>query len=197
MSFIKASAIGPLTGLGASSNTATIVDPATPASGSATLSPLVSFAALSAPQGASIDFIGIPSWAKRVSLVLSGVSTSSTSQVIAQIGSGSIVSSGYTFYLSYSGGATQTSGSNSTTGFLFDANISGNAASLRNGIFTFINISSNTWVCNLSGSLNTSGSYFACVGSGYLALSGALDRVRLTTNGADTFDAGTVNVFYE
>jgi predicted porin len=33
---------------------------------------------------------------------------------------------------------------------------------------------------------------------GSLALSGVLDRVRITTvNGTDTFDAGTINIFYE
>ena len=71
MSFIKASALGPLT----ASNTATIVDPQTPASGSAILSPLVSFSAVSA-SGTSVDFIGIPSWAKRITVLFNAVSTS-------------------------------------------------------------------------------------------------------------------------
>ena len=36
-------------------------------------------------------------------------------------------------------------------------------------------------------------------GGGRIALSGTLDRVRMTTTaaGTDTFDAGTVNIIYE
>ena len=74
MSFIKASALGPLT----ASNTATIVDPATPASGIATLGPLVSFAAQNTTSGANIDFTGIPSWAKRVTVSVASVSFASS-----------------------------------------------------------------------------------------------------------------------
>jgi hypothetical protein len=34
--------------------------------------------------------------------------------------------------------------------------------------------------------------------SGTIALSGTLDRVRITTvNGTDTFDAGSINILYE
>jgi hypothetical protein len=44
-----------------------------------------------------------------------------------------------------------------------------------------------------SGSANES-----AVVSGSIALSGTLDRVRITTvNGTDTFDAGTINILYE
>jgi hypothetical protein len=37
------------------------------------------------------------------------------------------------------------------------------------------------------------------IGSGSVALSGTLDRVRITTvtPGTDTFDAGTINISYE
>jgi len=36
------------------------------------------------------------------------------------------------------------------------------------------------------------------LGGGDVALSGTLDRVRITTvNGTDTFDAGTINIIYE
>jgi hypothetical protein len=38
----------------------------------------------------------------------------------------------------------------------------------------------------------------AYFGSGTIALSGTLDRVRITTlNGTDTFDAGSINIMYE
>ena len=85
MSFIKASALGPLT----ASNTATIVDPATPAGGNATLNPLVSFNPVSASGSNPITFSGIPSWAKRITVMFNGVSTNGTSQYQIQLGTGS------------------------------------------------------------------------------------------------------------
>ncbi len=63
------------------------------------------------------------------------------------------------------------------------------------GIITICNIISNSWVC--SGTVKVVDSYITFVAGG-VALSGTLDRVRLTTfNGTDTFDAGTVNIMYE
>ena len=46
--------------------------------------------------------------------------------------------------------------------------------------------------------VNSGGNPNTDVGTGQLALSGALDRVRITTvNGTDTFDAGSINIMYE
>jgi hypothetical protein len=33
--------------------------------------------------------------------------------------------------------------------------------------------------------------------AGAAAISGTLDRVRITTNGTDTFDGGNINILYE
>ena len=196
MSFIRASGLGPLT----ASNTATIVDPATPASGSATLGPLVSYAAKDTSTGAVLyDFIGIPSWAKRITLVLSGVSTNGTSLVQTQIGAGSITTSGYIYYGSYAGATNGAGGVVYTSGIVTDTGITGNASNLRQGILTIVNVSGNTWTYSYSGSIFYAASnYYATIGAGSITLSGILDRVRLTTvNGTDTFDAGSVNVMYE
>lgn len=196
MSTIRASGLGPLT----ASNTATIVDPATPLNGSATLGPLVSFAAQNSTSGTSIDFIGIPSWAKRVTVILNGVSTNGTSLLQCQIGAGSIVSSGYIFYIAYAGGTNQTAGTSYTSGLVFDGGVTGTATSLRQGIITFVNLSGNTWTYSSNISINYSAGtqYFVTLGAGSITLSGTLDRVRLTTvNGTDTFDAGSINVMYE
>jgi hypothetical protein len=56
-------------------------------------------------------------------------------------------------------------------------------------------ISSNTWACSLTVTTYSAG---MTTGAGYIALSGTLDRVRVTTvNGTDTFDAGSINILYE
>jgi hypothetical protein len=56
-------------------------------------------------------------------------------------------------------------------------------------------LSGNTWIG--TGNVITSGG-FVSVTSGNVALTGTLDRVRITTQGGtDTFDAGSVNILYE
>jgi hypothetical protein len=61
---------------------------------------------------------------------------------------------------------------------------------------TITNITGNTWVNNAV--IARSDIAIMGIGSGSVALSGALDRVRITTvNGTDTFDAGSVNIIME
>jgi hypothetical protein len=57
------------------------------------------------------------------------------------------------------------------------------------------NVSSNTWVA--SHSLGFNGALSINGGGASSNLSGALDRVRITTTGTNTFDAGTINILYE
>ena len=69
------------------------------------------------------------------------------------------------------------------------------AGGVRTGNFVFVLLGSNTWT--MSGFAVGGYAYiFSIVGG--KTLSGTLDRVRITTsNGTDTFDAGTVNILYE
>ena len=146
--------------------------------------------------GTAISFTGIPSWAKRITVIMSGISTNGSSAVLVQIGSGSFSTSGYTYYGAYAG--TGPAGELTTTGANLDSGASGGSAYIRFGALSITNISSNTWVLCYNGSFTSAGYYYAASGSGSIALSGALDRVRLTTvNGTDTFDAGSVNIMYE
>ncbi len=50
---------------------------------------ITSGTAVASTSGTSIDFTGIPSWVKRVTILFKGVSISSTSQFLIQLGSGS------------------------------------------------------------------------------------------------------------
>ena len=159
-----------------------------------TLTPLVSATAQNSTSGTSIDFTGIPSWAKRITIMYNGVSTSGSAALIVQIGSGSVVTTGY------SGTGTGYSGTSSGASTAFTAGFGtedlGNAAFLRYGHSVLTNISGNTWI--FSSVISTAGSAASRWGAGTLTLSGALDRVRITsTNGTDTFDAGTINIMYE
>lgn len=146
--------------------------------------------------GTAHGFTTIPAWAKKITVVLDGVSTSGTSYVLLQLGTGgSYVSAGYQSSSATVFASDQTTATSSTAGFVQDR---ANAGTLRNGTFTLLNITGNTWVSTHvfgDGNVTSPGN---TVGGGRIALSGAIDRLRITTvNGTDTFDAGTVNVFYE
>jgi len=148
--------------------------------------------AVASTSGTSIDFTGLPAWVKRITVMLTGVSINSTSNFLFQIGSGSVTSTGYASRATYFQGATL-SGGNSSAGF-----IAGNfgAANTQSGAITLTLLASNTWVA--TGYLADSGSNATSIGGTSPALSGALDRVRVTTvGGTDTFDAGSVNIIYE
>lgn len=143
--------------------------------------------------GTSVDFTGLPAWAKRITVMCSGVSTSGTSIVQIQIGtSGGVQTTGY------SSGAwlANTSNGNSTSAFLISNG--GDAAYIRDGMayLTLLNSATGLWTFNSVFSGSTSG--INSIGGGSKTLSGTLDRVRITTvNGTDTFDAGSINILYE
>jgi hypothetical protein len=142
--------------------------------------------------GTSIDFTSIPSWVKRITVMFNGVSTSGTTGLLLQIGSGSITNSGY-----YSTSWTSSSNAINTTGLLLSASLSV-ASYLQSGVYIINLIGSNTWV----GFGNTQYANISLTGWSQAgnspALSGTLDRVRITTvNGTDTFDAGSINILYE
>jgi hypothetical protein len=145
--------------------------------------------------GTAITFTGIPSTAKRITVMFNGVSTNGTSPVQVQLGSGSVTTSGYNGSATYQGGTNATQGGAGTTGLLVDPNITGSASNTRYGNMMINNLGSNTWVASVAVGRQDA---YTHVGGGSVTLSGALDRVVLTTvNGTDTFDAGSVNIFWE
>lgn len=143
--------------------------------------------------GTSIDFTGIPSWAKKITIVLAGVSTNGSSLPLLRAGtSGGIATSGYQSAVGYGGGAGQYT--TDTTGFILSPTGGHSSGVNHSGVITLVNVSGNTW----AGSVNLGSNSTQNVGGGSVALGGTLDRVRLTTaNGTDAFDAGSVNILYE
>jgi hypothetical protein len=154
---------------------------------------IVSGTAVASTSGTSIDFTGIPSWVKRITVMFNGVSTSGTSSILVQLGAGSITSTGYLSYSCRFGGASVTGGVNFTTGF----GIAGTLASfICSGSASISLLGSNTWTANGFFAESSGGNGLPFGGS--IPLSGTLDRVRITTvNGTDTFDAGSINLLWE
>ena len=157
---------------------------------------IVQGTAVASTSGTSIDFTGIPSWVKRVTVMFNGVSTNGASQVRLRIGpSGGVETSGY-LGTSETALATGQNTQNFTAGFdLYDG---GSASAVRNGTITFslLNSSTNTWC--VSASIGQSNEARMILLGGVKSLAGALSIVSITTvNGTDTFDAGSINIMYE
>jgi hypothetical protein len=160
----------------------------------ASRSRLVRTTGFNSTSGTIVDFIDIPSWARRITVMLLAVSTNGTSGVQIQLGdSGGVETTGY----STSGTAitgTNTCGiSTFTSGFVMLGSLLGAS---RSGAIIFTNISGNYWVG--IGNMDEQGGAQAGYTQGYKELSATLDRIRVTTiNGTDAFDAGFVNIIYE
>lgn len=154
------------------------------------LYPLVS-GTLTNALGTSIDFTGIPSWVRRITVMFYGVSTNGTSNVLIQVGAGSVQTTNY-----FGAGAfgPAYSVTNYTTGFglpIFSA-----ATVVVEGAIVLTTIGTNAWVAQ--GCVSRSDAAVAGTTAGRVFLGSALDRVRITTvNGTDAFDLGVVNILWE
>ena len=153
---------------------------------------IVQGTSVASTSGTSIDFTSIPSWVKRITMMLNGVSTSGTSLPLVRMGAGSIEITGYVSTGQSITGGVGGANTSSTAGMVIN---DGSATNLRTGHMFLTHMGSNLWISSHSMRVTTA----ACVfGAGTKTLSGTLDRVRLTTvNGTDTFDAGSVNILYE
>jgi len=142
--------------------------------------------------GVAIDFTGIPSWVKRITVMFNGVSLSGTSSILVQVGTSSgVEATGYTAVCTELTNNPATTAA--TTGFNI---VLGAAAVVVTGHLILTNVSGNVWVSShILGRTDTAQTR---LGGGTKTLSSTLDRVRITTlNGLDTFDAGTLNILYE
>jgi hypothetical protein len=147
--------------------------------------------------GTSITFSNVPSWAKKITINLVGVSTSGTNDLLLQLGdSGGVEATGYLSAFSVLPNASAIAGGNTTTAFTIASGLA--AASVLHGsiVLTLENASSFTWCERGTVAFSNTGS--TVVSAGSKSTSAALDRVSLTTTGGtDTFDAGAINVLYE
>lgn len=145
--------------------------------------------------GTFVDFPGIPSWVKRITISLDSVSMNDNLQIAVQIGdSGGIETSGYNGSASF--GTSGTSGLSPSTQFIFSSNAGASVLVSGSMVLTLMNSSTNTWAA--ISSVGYSDASISTVSGGSKSLSGVLDRVRVKTiDGVDVFDAGTISVMYE
>lgn len=157
--------------------------------------------AVASTSGTSIDFTGLPAGLKRITVMFQGVSTSSTSNQLIQLGTGSTsyTTSGYVGV----GGNMQNNGTTGVLSFTTGFGIYTAVGSYTiNGSLVIKNISGNIWIADgvMGSTTGGGGGATATIlpSSGYVSLGAALTAVRITTvNGTDTFDAGSINILYE
>ena len=153
---------------------------------------ITSGTAVASTSGTSIDFTGLPSWVKKITVLFNGISTNGTSNYLIQLGAGSVTTSGYLGATSFLSSVALST--NLTTGFgIYNAS---GASQVSHGSVQITTMGSNLWVA--SGVLGQSNGGATMTTGGSVTLGGTLDRVRITTvNGTDAFDAGSVNIMYE
>jgi len=144
--------------------------------------------------GTAVTFTGIPSWTKRITVMMTGVTYSAAVGMNIQIGSGSVTNSGYTS----TAVAIQTTTCNSTNGTGTGIQTHSTYTGPVSGQFvlTLVNPATNLWIG--SGTFVFSGSVTGSTATGYIALAGVLDRVQINTvAGTATISAGSINILYE
>ena len=144
--------------------------------------------------GTNIDFTGIPSWAKKITVMFNGVSTNGNDAKLIQLGtSGGFQTTSYNSASSFLGATDGHANFTAGIGINFP-----NSANFMYGnvVLTLQNSSDHTWTAH--GTLALSDAAFTGTVAGSKTLSAALTQIRITTTGGtNAFDAGTINIAYE
>lgn len=152
---------------------------------------------ISASANTFLDFTGIPSWVRRVTLMFSGVSLNATADVLIQLGAAGVFQT--TSYSSVGSGiATTVATTASTAGFIIGNTGALLAANFLDGqiIFNLLNPGSFTYTGSGSFAMRTTPQ--TMLSSGVVSLTSNLDRIRITSvANTATFDAGSINISYE
>ena len=140
------------------------------------------------------EFTNIPSWVKRITISVSGLSSNGGSNYLIQSGSGSYETSGYL------GASTTTAASASTSNYTTGFGIGNGAGATTNvihgvGTMVLVNSSTNTWAFSFVG--GNSDSTRAVFSGGSKSFTGTIDRLRFYIDGTQYFDAGSINILYE
>lgn len=139
----------------------------------------------------------IPSWAKRITVMVNGISTSSTNgQYFVRLGTGgSTVSTGYNS-IGISSSTTTITTTAYTTGIYMGSTGTTAAAILRGKMYIDLMDSANNIWQGATTSYRSGDADAYHSGFGQIALAGVLNTVELVTT-VGVFDAGTVSISYE
>lgn len=144
--------------------------------------------------GTAIDFTGIPATAKRITIMFDGVSMTGGGFTVQLGDSGGIETTGYTAINAVIQNAANPNVTAFSSGFTCSSLVAG---SIFSGamVLDLANAATNTWICSMLLSDPTLVRSYSV--SGRKSLSAVLDRLRITTGGADTFDLGSISISIE
>jgi hypothetical protein len=141
----------------------------------------------------TIDFPSIPSWVKRITISLNGVSFAALGAAVVRLGvSNTLVTSGYTaarISFTTSPAIVYTSVTDGIASFGTSA-----AAATVIGHIVLTNLTGNQWVA--SGQVTRTTDNICMTTAGSITLAGALTNLSVVAI-TSTFDAGSVNIMYE
>lgn len=142
--------------------------------------------------GAAIDQ-AIPSWARRITILFKGVSTSGTSAMLLRLGNPTIAVTGYSS-VAFNSTTNSVANASDTTGFRLMYAIGATSSLLGSAVL--VSPDGVSWIesSTMSDIVNAT----SLMSSGGVTLSGLAKVLRLTTvNGTDTFDAGSISLLIE
>ena len=144
--------------------------------------------------GTGVTFSNIPSWVKRITVMLDLVVAGGSSAFLVQIGTGGTPSTSNYNSVVWSASVNY---SGATNGFILNAGSTGTQT--YTGSLVLNNITGNEWVgTSLFNNSSSSGGSIGSLQTGRAGLSGVLNLVKVTTsNGTDVFGGGTINILYE
>ena len=141
----------------------------------------------------SINFTSIPSWVKRITVTMSGVTvTANASNLTLRIGSGAYDATGY------NGGFFRLASGNNYPGFVGSTTafiiINPGTSNVCSGSFVLTNITGNNWalLSSVSDSAQTLN-----INAGNHTTSGVLNQLQLICADGSTTITGTFNILYE
>lgn len=155
---------------------------------------ITSATAVASTSGTSIDFTSLPSWVKRITVMLADVSmAAANANALIRIGtSGTVATTGYSNNYIQANGSNTFGILNGTTGFI--VGFTSNAANNINAVAVLTLVGSNMW--SYSSNSVESGSTRAHISLGSKSLGGTLDILSVVLT-SSSYDAGTVNILYE
>ena len=138
---------------------------------------------------AAFSYIGLPSYATKITVAISRMSLSGTDNTELQLGtSAGYITSGYYSVIGNAGGSLQTL----TDCFSFFTNANTSSYSGAMVIYKVNDSEYSFTYTATNGAGNTRNG-----GGRLIGISGTIDRLQITTSGSDTFDAGTITIYAE
>jgi hypothetical protein len=158
---------------------------------------ITSGTAITTTSGTAATFTGIPSWVKRITVILNGISTGGSQYIALQIGSGgTLQGSGYSGNIGITTSAAGASCNSMTSSNFYIVN-KYNASDVISGNCVLTLVSGNTWILSSVTAGINSAQYRADFAAGTVTLSGALNILSITDTTGSSFSSGSINILYE